>query len=274
MRRASPAPMRPMRDHVTDPPAPIANDRSAASTASPAAGAASPGGADGAAGKAAFVRAMFARIVPRYDTINTYDDARAGPLMAPADRRIGRAQRRAPWRSTSRQVPENSPSRWLRQGARAVVGADFCFEMLEVAAKEKGAQMPKKRARKKKRTAGCIDSLRATRCGCRFRTTLSIVSSTASCCAMSAICPRPSPSSAACSSRAAGSPASTSLRRAARSTGSSAFDIGRMGPTVRRPGRGQLFAYRCLYRSLSPHPDATSSPGSFVPPGSAKPVTG
>src|SRR5207244_1637123 len=51
---------------VTNPPAPIANDRSAADAASPGAGAALPGGAS----KAAFVRAMFARIVPRYDLVN------------------------------------------------------------------------------------------------------------------------------------------------------------------------------------------------------------
>jgi len=52
---------------VTNPLSHSPNDRRAASPAAPSAGAAL---SDGAAGKAAFVRAMFARIVPRYDLVN------------------------------------------------------------------------------------------------------------------------------------------------------------------------------------------------------------
>ncbi len=87
-------------------------------------------------GKAARVRAMFARIVPRYDTINTM-------MTLGLDRR---------WRQRTVALVEPKDGlaldiatgtgelafEMMRQGARAVVGADFCFEMLEVAAK-KGA---------------------------------------------------------------------------------------------------------------------------------------
>ena len=87
-------------------------------------------------GKAARVRAMFARIVPRYDTINTM-------MTLGLDRR---------WRRQTVALVEPKDGlaldiatgtgelalEMMRQGARAVVGADFCFEMLEVAAK-KGA---------------------------------------------------------------------------------------------------------------------------------------
>src|SRR5713101_6800248 len=87
-------------------------------------------------GKAARVRAMFARIVPRYDTINTM-------MTLGLDRR---------WRQRTVALVEPKDGlaldiatgtgelafEMMRQGARAVVGADFCFGMLEVAAK-KGA---------------------------------------------------------------------------------------------------------------------------------------
>ena len=87
-------------------------------------------------GKAARVRAMFARIVPRYDTINTM-------MTLGLDRR---------WRQQTVALVEPKDGlaldiatgtgelafEMMRQGARAVVGADFCFEMIEVAAK-KGA---------------------------------------------------------------------------------------------------------------------------------------
>jgi len=120
-----------MRDHVTDPPAPIANDRSAASTASPAAGAASPGGADGAAGKAAFVRAMFARIVPRYDLVNRL-------MTMGLDRRWRRetAALARPSGAFALDIATGTGDLALelaRQGARRVVGADFCADMLTAA---------------------------------------------------------------------------------------------------------------------------------------------
>ena len=79
---------------------------------------------------------MFARIVPRYDTINTM-------MTLGLDRR---------WRRQTVALVEPKDGlaldiatgtgelafEMMRQGARAVVGADFCFEMLEVAAR-KGA---------------------------------------------------------------------------------------------------------------------------------------
>ena len=85
-------------------------------------------------GKAARVRAMFARIVPRYDTINTM-------MTLGLDRR---------WRQQTVALVEPKDGlaldiatgtgelafEMMRQGASAVVGADFCFEMLEVAAKK------------------------------------------------------------------------------------------------------------------------------------------
>src|SRR6266852_1820022 len=85
-------------------------------------------------GKAARVRAMFARSVPRYDTINTM-------MTLGLDRR---------WRQQTVALVEPKDGlaldiatgtgelafEMMRQGARAVVGADFCFEMLEVAAKQ------------------------------------------------------------------------------------------------------------------------------------------
>src|SRR5260370_23664650 len=87
-------------------------------------------------GKGARVRGMFARIVARYDPINTM-------MTLGLDRR---------WRQQTVALVEPKDGlaldiatgtgelafEMMRQGARAVVGADFCFEMLEVAAK-KGA---------------------------------------------------------------------------------------------------------------------------------------
>ncbi len=88
-------------------------------------------GADGAAGKAAFVRAMFARIVPRYDLVNR--------LMT-----IGMDRR---WRRETAAIARPSGAFALdiatgtgdlafeltRQGARGVIGADFCAGMLTAA---------------------------------------------------------------------------------------------------------------------------------------------
>jgi len=91
----------------------------------------SPGGADGAAGKAAFVRAMFARIVPRYDLVNRL-------MTMGLDRR---------WRRETAAIVRPAGAfaldiatgtgdlalELVRQGARRVVGADFCADMLTAA---------------------------------------------------------------------------------------------------------------------------------------------
>ncbi len=116
---------------VTNPPAPIANDRSAANAASPGAGAALPAGADGAAGKAAFVRAMFARIVPRYDLVNRL-------MTMGLDRRWRRetAAIARPSGAVALDIATGTGDLALelaRQGARRVVGADFCADMLTAA---------------------------------------------------------------------------------------------------------------------------------------------
>src|SRR3984893_655942 len=92
--------------------------------------------AAGDEGKAARVRAMFARIVPRYDAINTM-------MTLGLDRRWRRQTVALvePKDGLARDIGTGTGGpafEMMRQGARAVVGADFCFEMLEVAAK-KGA---------------------------------------------------------------------------------------------------------------------------------------
>ncbi len=110
---------------MTNPPPPLTpyvpNDRSAAER----------GLADGAVGKAAFVRAMFARIVPRYDLVNRL-------MTMGLDRR---------WRRETAAIARPSGAFALdiatgtgdlalelaRQGARRVVGADFCPDMLTAA---------------------------------------------------------------------------------------------------------------------------------------------
>lgn len=112
------------------PPLPHApNDRSAAERGL-------AGGADGAAGKAAFVRAMFARIVPRYDLVNRL-------MTMGLDRR---------WRRQTAAIARPSGAFALdiatgtgdlalelaRQGARRVVGADFCADMLTAAVAKAG----------------------------------------------------------------------------------------------------------------------------------------
>jgi demethylmenaquinone methyltransferase/2-methoxy-6-polyprenyl-1,4-benzoquinol methylase len=88
-------------------------------------------------GKAARIREMFASIVPRYDTINTL-------MTLGLDRR---------WRreTVAMVEPRNAvvldiaagtgelAFEMIRQGARTVVGADFCVEMLEVAEKKAAA---------------------------------------------------------------------------------------------------------------------------------------
>ncbi len=123
--------MRSTRDHVTNPPAPITNDRSAASPAAPGATSALPAGADGAAGKAAFVRAMFARIVPRYDLVNRL-------MTMGLDRRWRRATAALtrPSGAFALDIATGTGDLALelaRQGARRVVGADFCADMLTAA---------------------------------------------------------------------------------------------------------------------------------------------
>jgi demethylmenaquinone methyltransferase/2-methoxy-6-polyprenyl-1,4-benzoquinol methylase len=116
--------MRSTRDYVSTLPPPIANDSFSAD-------AALSGGSGGAAGKAAFVRAMFARIVPRYDLVNRL-------MTMGLDRR---------WRRETAAIVRPSGAFALdiatgtgdlalelaRQGAHAVVGADFCADMLTAA---------------------------------------------------------------------------------------------------------------------------------------------
>ena len=90
-----------------------------------------PSSTDAAAGKAAFVRAMFARIVPRYDLVNRL-------MTMGLDRR---------WRRETAAITRPSGALALdiatgtgdlafeltRQGARRVVGADFCTDLLTAA---------------------------------------------------------------------------------------------------------------------------------------------
>ena len=90
----------------------------------------------GAASKAAFVRAMFARIVPRYDLVNRL-------MTMGLDRR---------WRAATVAIARPSGAFALdiatgtgdlalelaRQGARHVVGADFCADMLTAAVAKTG----------------------------------------------------------------------------------------------------------------------------------------
>jgi demethylmenaquinone methyltransferase/2-methoxy-6-polyprenyl-1,4-benzoquinol methylase len=113
---------------VTNPALSSASDRSAPGPAAPT----GPGGAD----KATFVRAMFARIVPRYDLVNR--------LMT-----LGLDQR---WRRETVAIVRPAGAFALdiasgtgdlavelaRQGARRVVSADFCVDML-IAAVAKAA---------------------------------------------------------------------------------------------------------------------------------------
>jgi demethylmenaquinone methyltransferase / 2-methoxy-6-polyprenyl-1,4-benzoquinol methylase len=122
LRRASP-PIR-QRDHVTSPHAPIADDPRAAD-------AALAGGAESAPGKAAFVRAMFARIVPRYDLVNRL-------MTMGLDRRWRRATAALvqPAGALALDIATGTGDLALelaRQGARRVVGADFCADMLTAA---------------------------------------------------------------------------------------------------------------------------------------------
>jgi demethylmenaquinone methyltransferase/2-methoxy-6-polyprenyl-1,4-benzoquinol methylase len=90
-----------------------------------------PGGTDGAAGKAAFVRAMFARIVPRYDLVNRL-------MTMGLDRRWRRetAAIAQPFGAFALDIATGTGDLALelaRQGARGVVGADFCAGMLTAA---------------------------------------------------------------------------------------------------------------------------------------------
>jgi demethylmenaquinone methyltransferase/2-methoxy-6-polyprenyl-1,4-benzoquinol methylase len=105
-------------------------DERAAARAAPLSGAAADAAAGGP-GKAAFVRAMFARIVPRYDLVNRL-------MTLGMDRR---------WRREAVAIVQPTGAlaldiatgtgdlvlELLRQGARHVVGADFCADMLGAA---------------------------------------------------------------------------------------------------------------------------------------------
>ena len=116
--------MRSTRDYVSNLPPPIANDSFSAD-------AALSGGSGGAAGKAAFVRAMFARIVPRYDLVNRL-------MTMGLDRRWRRetAAMVRPSGAFALDIATGTGDLALelaRQGARRVVGADFCADMLTAA---------------------------------------------------------------------------------------------------------------------------------------------
>ncbi len=116
------------------PPTPIANDCSAANAASP--GGAGAALANGAAAKAAFVRAMFARIVPRYDLVNRL-------MTMGLDRRWRRetAALARPSGALALDIATGTGDLALelaRQGARSVVGADFCADMLTAAVDKVG----------------------------------------------------------------------------------------------------------------------------------------
>ena len=123
------------------------------------------------------MRAMFARIVPRYDLVNRL-------MTMGLDRR---------WRRETAAITRPSGAFALdiatgtgdlalelaRQGARRVVGADFCADMLSAAVVKRATAEP---------VAGIgqqdsILSPPATPRACRFATIPSIASSTASCCA-------------------------------------------------------------------------------------------
>src|SRR5262249_52870076 len=91
-------------------------------------------GPDAKAAKAAYVRSMFARIVPRYDAINRL-------MTMGLDRRWRRitAELAAPRGAVALDLATGTGDLALevtRQGARFVVGADFCPEMLTAAAQK------------------------------------------------------------------------------------------------------------------------------------------
>lgn len=91
-------------------------------------------GPDASAAKAAYVRSMFARIVPRYDLINRL-------MTMGLDRRWRRmtAELAAPRGALALDLATGTGDlamELVRQGGRFVVGADFCPEML-IAAAEK-----------------------------------------------------------------------------------------------------------------------------------------
>ena len=109
---------------MTSPSSPIVNDPRAAD-------APLGGGAEGAATKAAFVRAMFGRIVPRYDLVNRL-------MTMGLDRRWRRetAALARPSGAIALDIATGTGDLALElasQGARRVVGADFCAEMLAAA---------------------------------------------------------------------------------------------------------------------------------------------
>ena len=101
-------------------------------------------GPDAQAAKAAYVRSMFARIVPRYDAINRL-------MTMGLDRRWRRmtAELAAPRGALALDLATGTGDLALelaRQGARFVAGADFCPEMLAAAARkashaERGARV-------------------------------------------------------------------------------------------------------------------------------------
>jgi demethylmenaquinone methyltransferase/2-methoxy-6-polyprenyl-1,4-benzoquinol methylase len=88
-------------------------------------------GPDADSAKAAYVRSMFARIVPRYDLVNRL-------MTMGLDRRWRRrtAQMAAPHGAVALDLATGTGDLALEladQGARFVVGADFCPEMLTAA---------------------------------------------------------------------------------------------------------------------------------------------
>ena len=81
--------------------------------------------------KAAFVRGMFAQIVPRYDLVNRL-------MTLGLDRRWRRetVAMAAPRGALALDIATGTGDlalELIRQGARRVVGADFCFDMLRAA---------------------------------------------------------------------------------------------------------------------------------------------
>ena len=240
---------------VTNPPAPIANDRSAANAASPGAGAALPGGADGAAGKAAFVRAMFARIVPRYDLVNRL-------MTMGLDRRWRRetAAIARPSGAVALDIATGTGDLALelaRQGARRVVGADFCADML-TAAVAKAARAGGAGSRSLGHRGSSIDFVAGD------TTRLPFGDNTFDCIVNGFMLRNVTDLSAAFGElgrvlKPGGRLACLDLTPPRGPLhGLFGFYIGRIVPLLGGVVSGHYFAYRWLGQSLRPHPDADS----------------
>jgi demethylmenaquinone methyltransferase/2-methoxy-6-polyprenyl-1,4-benzoquinol methylase len=240
---------------VTNPPAPIAHDRSAANAASPGAGAALPGGADGAAGKAAFVRAMFARIVPRYDLVNRL-------MTMGLDRRWRRetAAIARPSGAVALDIATGTGDLALelaRQGARRVVGADFCADML-TAAVAKAARAGGAGSRSLGHRGSSIDFVAGD------TTRLPFGDNTFDCIVNGFMLRNVTDLSAAFGElgrvlKPGGRLACLDLTPPRGPLhGLFGFYIGRIVPLLGGVVSGHYFAYRWLGQSLRPHPDADS----------------